>query len=302
MKKFIAIIAISLLVISCSKKTENKQSQEQFTFAFLTDIHLQPELNAVEGFKQAIDTVNKLNPDFVITGGDLVMDAMDVSYGRADSLYNLYLDVAKGFNMPVYNTIGNHEHFGLYRRAEVDTGFSEFGKKMYEKRIGPRYYSFDYKGWHFMILDAVGIKEDEGYIGLIDDKEIEWIKSDLKKTSKNTPVALSVHIPFITVQTQLTEGSMASTPKGLVITNARDVLLLFLDYNLKLVLQGHLHFLEDIYVNEDVHFITGGAVCGRWWENKPESTPEEGFLMVYVDGEEIDWDYIDYGWVPSHLE
>jgi Icc protein len=302
MKKFIAIIAISLLVISCSKKTENKQAQEQFTFAFLTDIHLQPELNAVEGFKQAIDTVNKLNPDFVITGGDLVMDAMDVSYGRADSLYNLYLDVAKGFNMPVYNTIGNHEHFGLYRRAEVDTGFSEFGKKMYEKRIGPRYYSFDYKGWHFMILDAVGIKEDEGYIGLIDDKEIEWIKSDLKKTSKNTPVALSVHIPFITVQTQLTEGSMASTPKGLVITNARDVLLLFLDYNLKLVLQGHLHFLEDIYVNEDVHFITGGAVCGRWWENKPESTPEEGFLMVYVDGEEIDWDYIDYGWVPSHLE
>jgi Icc protein len=299
MKKFITIIALSLLVISCSKKAEENQSPDQFTFAFLTDIHLQPELNAVEGFMQAIDTVNKLNPDFVITGGDLVMDAMDVSYGRADSLYSLYIDVAKGFNMPVYNTIGNHEHFGLYRRTEVDTGFSEYGKRMFEKRIGPRYYSFDYKGWHFMILDAVGIREDREYKGLIDDKEIEWIKSDLAKTGKNTPIALSVHIPFITAQTQLTEGSLAATPEDLIITNARDVLLLFWDYNLKLVLQGHLHFLEDIYINEQVHFITGGAVCGRWWRNKPETTPEEGFLLVRVNGEEITWDYIDYGWVPD---
>lgn len=299
MKKFITIIAISLLVISCSKKTEVNQSPDQFSFAFLTDIHLQPELNAVEGFKQAIDTINKLNPDFVITGGDLVMDALDVSYGRADSLYNLYLDVVKGFNMPVYNTIGNHEHFGLYKRMEIDTSHTEYGKKMFEKRIGQRYYSFDHKGWHFMILDAVGIREDREYNGLIDDKEIEWIKTDLEKVDKNTPIALSVHIPFITVQTQLTKGSLASTPENLVIKNAREVLLLFWDYNLKLVLQGHLHFLEDIYLNEQIHFITGGAVSGRWWQNKPDSNPEEGFLMVYVDGEEIDWDYIDYGWVPD---
>jgi len=41
MKKFIAIIAFSLLVISCSKKTgDNIESQDQFSFAFLTDIHL----------------------------------------------------------------------------------------------------------------------------------------------------------------------------------------------------------------------------------------------------------------------
>ena len=292
MKQFITILIISLLLISCGKKIEDNQSPEQFAFAFLTDIHLQPELNAVEGFKQAIDSVNKLDPDFVITGGDLVMDVLDVSYGRADSLYNLYLDVLKGFNMPVYNTIGNHEHYGLYRRGEVDSSHDEYGKKMYEKRIGERYYSFDYKGWHFMVLDAVGIREDREYNGLIDDEQIEWIKSDLSKLDKDTPIALSVHIPFITAQTQLTEGSLASTPENLVIINARDVLLLFREYNLKLVLQGHLHFLEDIYVNEQVHFITGGAVCGRWWRNRPESTPEEGFVMVYVDGEEIDWDYI----------
>ncbi|KPK82196.1 MAG: hypothetical protein AMS27_14775 [Bacteroides sp. SM23_62_1] len=290
---------MALLVIDCSRRTELTQATGKFTFAFLTDIHLQPELNAVEGFKKAIDTINILNPDFVVTGGDLVMDAMDVSYGRADSLYNLYLDVSRGFHMPVYNTIGNHEHFGLYRREEVDTAFSEYGKKMYEKRIGPRYYSFDYKGWHFMVLDAVGITEEREYIGMIDDEQIEWIKSDLVGIDNNTPIVLSTHIPFITVQTQLAEGSLAATPASLIINNAKDVLYLFWEHNLKLILQGHLHFLEEIYLNEQVHFITAGAVSGRWWKNRPESNPEEGFLMIYVNGEDIDYDYIDYGWVPD---
>jgi Icc protein len=304
MKKLIAIIVIPWLFISCNKLSKvdsDKQSQDQFTFAFLTDIHLLPARSAPEGFMTAIDTVNKLNPDFVITGGDLVMDVMEASYDSANSLYDLYLEMVKEFKMPVYNTIGNHEHFGLYLRNEVDTSFSEYGKRMYEHRIGKRYYSFDHKGWHFMILDAVGITEDRDYIGHIDDKQIEWIKSDLQKIDKKTPIAISVHIPFITSQTQLTDGSLASTPAYLVITNARDVLLLFWEYNLKLVLQGHLHFLEDIYVNEDVHFITGGAVCGRWWNNKPTDYPEEGFLLIKVDGEEIEWDYIDYGWVPPHV-
>ncbi len=301
MKQVVTIIALSLLVVTCTRRSgvgEKDKSSDQFTFAYLTDIHLQPELRAVEGFELAIDTINKLNPDFVITGGDLVMDALGASFGRADSLYNLYKEVSGELKMPVYNTIGNHEVFGLYEESGVDTSHSEYGKKMYEKRIGERYYSFDHKGWHFMILDAIGITKDREYIGLIDDQQMEWIRSDLEKIDKSTPVALSVHIPFITVQTQLAEGSLAATPENLIINNAKDVLLLFGGYNLKLVLQGHLHFLEDICLNEQVHFITAGAVSGRWWKNRPGSNPEEGFLLVHVDGEEIESDYIDYGWVP----
>jgi Icc protein len=305
MKKLITIFFLFLLLISCNKQSKlnkDKTSPDQFSFAFLTDIHLTYGRSAPEGFAKAINTVNKLNPDFVLTGGDLILDALETPYESVDSLYDLYLEMIKGFKMQVYNTIGNHEHFGLYLRNEVDTGFSEYGKRMYEHRIGKRYYSFDYKGWHFMVLDAVGIRPDREYIGLIDDKEIEWIKSDLQKIDKKTPIAISVHIPFITAQTQLTDGSLASNPAYLVINNARDVLLLFREYNLKLVLQGHLHFLEDIYVNEDVHFITGGAVSGKWWNNKPTDYPEEGFVLVKVKGEEIDWDYIDYGWTPPHIK
>ena len=66
MKRPLLILFLFLFFVGCEQKTtvqEDKTADDEFSFAFLTDIHLQPELNAVEGFKQAIDTVNKLNPD-----------------------------------------------------------------------------------------------------------------------------------------------------------------------------------------------------------------------------------------------
>jgi Icc protein len=290
-------LALLLVLTGCKQKQE--ASEYDFTFAFLTDIHLQPELNAVEGFQTAIDTLNKINPDFILTGGDLVMDALGQTHGRADSLYNLYKETSAGFNMPVYNTVGNHEVFGWYRDEEEITGHPEFGKQMFENRIGERYYSFDHKGWHFIVLDAIARGEEGGYIGKISDDQIEWLKKDLEQTGKETPIAISVHIPFVTALTQLREGALAASGKGLVINNSRDVLLNLYEYNLRLVLQGHLHFLEDIYVGDKTHFITAGAVCGRWWKNNPTDTPEEGFLLVKVKGEQIEWDYVDYGWTPT---
>ena len=79
----------------------------------MTDIHLTQQRNAVPGFLQAINTINGLHPDFVITGGDLIMDALGQRYSAADSLYNLYTDTAGNLTMPVYNTMGNHEIYGI---------------------------------------------------------------------------------------------------------------------------------------------------------------------------------------------
>jgi 3',5'-cyclic-AMP phosphodiesterase len=295
MKKLIILcLTLSLILQGCDKKTS-----DQFTFAFITDIHLKPELNAVEGFKLAIDTINQINPDFVITGGDLIMDALNQTYGRADSLYDLYILESGAFNMPIYNTMGNHEIFGWNSDDEEIQNHAEYGKKMFENRIGKRYYSFDHKGWHFIILDAISKDTNGGYWGKLDNEQIEWLKMDLQKLDKETPIAVSTHIPFISARTQLQSGSMAINSKGSVITNSREVLLHFQDYNLKLVLQGHLHFLEDIYFGDKVHFITAGAVSGRWWQNKPDSEPEEGFLIVRVTGDEIKSEYVDYGWTPE---
>jgi predicted phosphodiesterase len=79
-----------------------------------------------------------------------------------------------------------------------------------------------------------------------------------------------------------------------VITNGKEVMALLRTRNLKLVLQGHQHYLEDIEV-DGVHFITGGAVSAAWWGG-PNGTLQEGFLIVNVKGENITWEYKDFGW------
>jgi 3',5'-cyclic-AMP phosphodiesterase len=296
----IILVILLVFLMGCNQRPGNNPvaGESEFSFAFLTDIHLQPERGAEAGFHWAINEVNKRDPDFVITGGDMVMDALNQTYGRCDSLYNLYQKLSGKLQMPVHNTMGNHEVYGWQREEENIEQHPEFGKKMFEKRLGPRYYSFDHGGWHFMVLDDIFLAEPGVYTGKLDNEQLLWISEDLKLVDKNKPIAVSVHIPFITSATQLTRGSLAANPEGLVMSNSSDVLRLFTDYNLKLVLQGHLHYLEDIYVQNEIHFITGGAVCGRWWNNEADSKPEEGFVMVHVKGEELTWEYVDYGWTP----
>jgi 3',5'-cyclic AMP phosphodiesterase CpdA len=282
--------------ITCNQNQKTTPIEpEGFSFAFLTDVHLMPMRNADDGFAKAIQTVNELDPDFVITGGDLIMDALGVSYDTADIQYNLYTSMLESFDMPVHNTLGNHEVFGWYQRSGTPPDHPEYGKKMYENRIGPRYDVFEYKGWKFLILDSVIPNGEGGYMGGIDEGQIEWIKDVLAETDTAQPIIISTHIPFMTVATQLLKGATIPNPRGGVITNSKEVLDLFAGYNLKLVLQGHLHFLEEINV-WGTQFITAGAVSAGWWNGAYMKT-EEGFLMVHIgENNDFTWEYIDYGW------
>lgn len=295
MKRFFTLSFISLLLLTISScSTNTNPEEEKFSFAFITDIHLQYEEKAPEGFQKAIADINSMQPEFVLTGGDLIMDALGVPYERADSLYNLYINEVQSFEMPVYNTLGNHEVFGIYKKSGIPEDHPEYAHKMFEKRIGESYYSFDHKGWHFMILNSVQLTDSNEYIGMIDEAQMEWIETDLLDVEPNTPVVISTHIPFITVFTQILYGEYAPDYHGLVVENARDVLDLFASHNLMLVLQGHLHYLEYIELYGTC-FITSGAVSGQWWEG-PNHDIEEGYLMIHVEGDDFSWEYVDYGW------
>ena len=266
----------------------------EFKFVFMTDIHLTQERNAVSGLTQAINEINKLQPDFVITGGDLIMDALDQRYSAADSLYNLYTGIVKNLKMPVYNTMGNHEIYGIIREGGIDSLNPEYGEKMFEKRIGKSYYSFEHKGWKFMVINSIEDTKKSSYVGKIDDNQISWLKQELQSTDKKTPIVISTHIPFITANTQKYAGTTVQNDSSSFIYNGKEVLDLFTGYNLKLVLQGHLHTVEDIFI-DGIHFVTGGAVSAAWWKG-PNRNFEEGFMLITVKNGEFNWKYVDYGW------
>jgi Icc protein len=290
--KAIFTVVLGIILFSGCR---NKSEKESFSFAFLTDIHLTPDLNAVAGFKQAITTINDLNPDFVITGGDLIMDALGQRYTRADSLYNLYSETAGNFKMPVHNTMGNHEIYGIYKSSDADTLNPEYGERMFEKRLGNSYYSFAHKGWKFMILNSVEDTKKNRYTGKIDEEQVTWIKDELHNTDSLTPIVVCTHIPFLTANTQKYEGTTVANDSSTVIYNGKEVLDLFTGHNLKLVLQGHLHTVEDIYI-DGIHFITGGAVSAGWWKG-PNRGFEEGFMLITTNKDDITWKYVDYGWI-----
>jgi len=270
-------------------------SQDDFSFVFMTDIHITPVKHAPEGFSKAIKSVNTLAPDIVITGGDIVFDALRADYGRADSLFSQYEGKLKEFNMPVYNTIGNHENFGWFNKA-ISPDNENYGKGMFRKRISNNYYAFDYKGWRFYIIDGVMKKDSTHYKGQVNAEELEWLKNDLKNVDKNTPIIISTHIPFITVYNQVFYSTVKVNEDDLVVTNSKEVLDLFRGYNLKLVLQGHLHYFEDILVN-NIHFVTGGAVSGAWWTG-PHRDTQEGYVVVKIKNKQPEIQYNDFGWEP----
>lgn len=290
MKK--TLLSLTLLVIlSACQQTGEKEPD--FTFAFMTDIHVTWEQRADQGFRQAIDSVNALKPDFVITGGDLIMDALGQTRGRADSLFQLYDGLIKEFSMPVYHTVGNHELFAFYNR-QIETTDEDYNDGMYRRYLGDPWQSFDFGGWHFIILKSIEDTESRGYEGKVSDEQMDWLREDLARLDDKTPVAVSVHIPLISAHTQWRNGGLSANGRGSVITNGKEVLDLLKTKNLKLVLQGHLHCLEDYYT-DGVHFITGGAVSASWW-NGPINGLEEGFMMIRVYGDELQWEYVDYGW------
>jgi len=295
-KKIIIIlfsIILLLLNLSCTE-----QPEDSFRFVFMTDIHITNQRNAVEGFEKAIEYVNNLQPepDFVLTGGDLIMDALGKDFYTADSLYTLYLKTAENFDIPVYNCIGNHEHFGIYKDSGVDPDHPEYSEKMYLNRMNQEnsYFSFDHKGWHFVLLNSIGITPRRTYIGHIDTQQHEWLKKDLEKINEDQPVAVITHIPFYSISNQIMHGSLAQNDSGLVIINAHQVMETLKPYNLKLVLQGHLHIVEEL-IWKNTHLITAGAVSGAWW-NGPYHDFEEGFAVVDIEEDEFTWEYMDYGW------
>jgi 3',5'-cyclic AMP phosphodiesterase CpdA len=295
MKKLIVIVLTAVFLIGChSQGKRETKNNDHFSFVFMTDSHVMPERNATKGLLQAIDTINKLAPDFVLTGGDNIMDALGQTYSRSDSLYRLWDETIKNLKMPVYNTMGNHEVFGLYEKSGIDPSHEEYGKKLYENRMAKRYHSFDHKNWHFIVLDGIGFTDDRQYYGYIDSVQIEWLKQDLEKTGKETPVVISTHIPLLSVGAQVQVGPNEGLGRGSVVTNADVVRKILEQYNVKLVLQGHLHILEEIYYN-GIRYVTAGAVSSNWW-NGPRNGMEEGFIKVDVSGSDFKWEYVDFGW------
>lgn len=280
--KNILFVAITSL---CVWRTAG--AQEKFSFAFLTDIHINmnPESRSMEGLKQAVRSAERAGVDFIISGGDNVdVDGIKENR-RADAikLYESYKQVTEASGLKWYLTIGNHDRF--WHDGQPATAY---GAGLFSSFFGDTYYAFKHKGWLFIVLNSVQVC-DGRYC--IDEAQRKWLSDLLAVTPPDQPIIVSAHVPFLSLYYPVLEGRYTDAD---TFGNQKEVFGMFAAHNLKLVLQGHQHLYEEIKV-KGVQFITGGAVSANWWNGAFHGT-EEGYLKVDINGDDFSWQYIDYGW------
>ena len=265
-----------------------------FDFIFFTDTHIEPELDAPHGCEMCYRKISGIKSDFAVMGGDHVYDALSVNGARANAVYDLYQKTQQLLQMPIHHVIGNHDAFGLRSPSGVSPADPEYGKKMFEDRLGRTYYSFDHKGYHFVVLDSIQPTEDREWEARVDEKQLGWLAEDLKGVGEHAPVIGVIHVPLVTAF-----ASYAPKPNGvskysqLTVANAMDVLTAFEGHNVIAVLQGHTH-VNEIVEHKNTKYITGGAVCGNWWHGLRMGFPE-GFTVVSLRDGKISTRYETYG-------
>jgi 3',5'-cyclic-AMP phosphodiesterase len=292
-RHFLSLTGLSAAGLAIGPAAYGAPQPGTFDFVFLTDTHLQPELDAAKGcamcFKRVRSTVKA---DFVIQGGDHIFDGAAVPRERATSLFDLYKSTEQDLGLKVYHTLGNHDVFGISAKSGIGTGDPGYGKQMYQDRMGPTYYSFDHKGYHFVVLDSIQITPDRNWKTAVDAEQLAWLKKDLTALAPGTPIMVIIHAPLLSGAVAAAFPGAASSGQ-LVVTNAGEVIALLSGHNVMAVLQGHLH-INEVDTFKGIPFVTAGAVCGNWWHGTHEGTPE-GYTVVSLRGGKATWRYETYG-------
>ncbi len=284
-------LSLSAAAAACSSIPSFAQSASPFNrpgnlrFVFFTDTHLQPELSASEGTALAFQKIKSLKPELCIQGGDHAFDIAAVPRDRSMMLLDLYQKTEQALDgIPIHHVIGNHDVFGRDPSSGVQLSDPLYGKKAFEQRFNTRTYrSFDHKGYHFILLDAIQITPQREFDAMIDPAQLTWLAADLAATAAGTPIVVVSHVPLVSAAPQYSPPddkatkAIAAEPQThlhtFLLGNASTVTTLFEGHNIIAVLQGHTHINETVYWR-NTPYITSGAVSGNWWQGSRWGTPE----------------------------
>jgi len=204
---------------------------------------------ALPKMKEFIDIANRGKVDFIIELGDF-KDQDKVPNESNTLRYLTDIEaVFQQFKGPVYHVLGNHDMDGISKE--------QFLSRIVNTGISPTqsYYSFNKRGFHFVVLDANFTKEGKSYDHgnytwtdvFIPPVQVDWLKNDLK--SNKLPVIVFIH--------HMLDESLAliHCPK-----NAGEIReILERSGKVICVFQGHVH-KENYRLINTIHYYSVNAV------------------------------------------
>ena len=271
-----ALLAACSLPISLVEVAFGKNSGQNFTFAFVSDSHITHIKgnkfvnNWDRGLIRAVAETNLMDPkpDFVFYGGDIAQ------LGKPEEIDH-GLEILSGLNQKTHYVMGEHDYY-------VDLG------DYWRKQLGPDHYSFDHKGVHFVVLNSIltfekwmhqkwdsgmdrmkqmaRLDNPNGQPFMVGEAQRKWLKDDLAKVSKDTPVVVMSHSPL----QKIFKGWNFWTD------DAEQVQALLKPFKKVTVLYGHVH---QIQTNQIGNISFHAAMATAWpWPYPATYTQKESFL------------------------
>jgi len=262
LKRMGTITAASTLPVSLVELSF-ADSAKNFTFAYISDSHIQ-YINGTKfvynwdrGLIRAVAETNLLQPkpDFVVFGGDLAQlgSKEELDHG-AEMLSKL--------NYKYFSVMGEHDYY-------LDLG------EYWSELFGPQHYSWDHKGIHFVTLNSIltydkwtherwpsaeqrmlemaGLDNPNGSPFMVGKKQLDWLKNDLAKVDKDTPVVLFSHSPI----QKIYKGWNFWTE------DAEDVQKLLKPFDDATVVYGHVHQIQYNQI-DNISFYAVMATAWPW--------------------------------------
>ena len=182
----VALAAASAL--EAGTQPAGQPTGEPVRFGLIADVHHYRMPGAQDRLQSFLSEANRRPLDFLIQLGDLC----DGYKAQLTAEQKEFVGDWHGVRLPKYSVLGNHE---------MDRGSKQ--QIMGVLEMQKSYYSFDSRGFHFVVLDCMHLLENgkiidyvEGSyfrhsaneINLIDPEQLEWLKADLKATAFPTIV------------------------------------------------------------------------------------------------------------------
>lgn len=173
--------------------------------------------------KRVVEIINTMpqTPDFVVHTGDVIAEPDPRAYLIA-------ADIFAELEMPIYYVTGNHDTAADIRR------YLPMGPMTIADRAAGRLsYTFQFKGYRFLVLDARGPDEIDPQ-GLLPESELEVVTQEAQP--EGAPLVVFVHFPVLPLNSVWMDENM-------LIVNGDQLhkALLPARQRLRGVFHGHVH-------------------------------------------------------------